>query len=166
MATDVRADLSTDESDTPVTERTGIDSRTPELGVRGGIVATAVMTVYRMSITNSLPPTAHFWAKYVGSGDPEDYPVVALVLHLLYGVGGGLAFSTLFEPRARGPEVRKERRGALWGVLYGAALSVFGARVVLGRLLGMDLAPDERWIFHVSHAVYGLTLGTWIGSSA
>jgi hypothetical protein len=36
--------------------------------------------------------------------------------------------------------------------------------VLLEGLLGMDLEPDERWIFHVSHAVYGLTLGSWFGS--
>ncbi|MFB6129881.1 MAG: hypothetical protein ABEJ28_03560 [Salinigranum sp.] len=64
-----------------------------------------------------------------------------------------------------GGEVGRERRGTGLGFLYGVLLSLFGVSVVLERLLGMDLEPDERFVFHVSHVVYGLTLGAWFGSN-
>ncbi|WP_250137747.1 hypothetical protein [Halorientalis salina] len=138
---------------------------TLRLGVKGGAIATAVMTLFRMPITDSLPPTAEFWAEYMGNGDPDDYPIQALVLHFLYGIAGGTAFTAAVEHRLRGAEVHRERQGTILATLYGLGMSAFGTRVVLGRLLGLDLAPDERWIFHVSHVIYGLTLGAWLGSN-
>src|SRR6056297_857700 len=63
------------------------------LGLRGGAVATVVMSAFRAPISESPPPTAWFWRTYVaGEGDPEDYPLAGLVLHVLYGVGAGVAF--------------------------------------------------------------------------
>ncbi len=119
------------------------------------------MTAYRLPVARSLPPTATFWAKYVGGGDPSDYPVVALVLHLLYGAGGGVAFASAFRASERTPT---EWEGVAAGTIFGVVLSVFGSRVVLGELLDRSLDPDEALVFHVGHLVYGLTLGTWIGS--
>ncbi|MFD1585633.1 hypothetical protein ACFR9U_01455 [Halorientalis brevis] len=144
---------------------TGPASRTLRLGVEGGTIATAVMTLFRMPITDSLPPTAQFWATYVGTGDPDDYPVQALLLHFLYGIGAATAFTAAVGSRLRGSEVHQERQGTLWATLYALVLSVFGTQVIFQRLLGMNLDPDERWIFHVSHAIYGLTLGAWLGSN-
>jgi len=135
------------------------------LGLVGGAVATAVMTAFRLPITDSLPPTAQFWARFVGDGDPEDYPLVALVLHLCYGMGAGATFAAVFVPRTSGSEAREEWQGTALATAYALFLSVFGTRVVLERLLGLELDPDERWIFHVSHAIYGLTLGAWLGSN-
>lgn len=122
------------------------------------------MTAYRMPISGSLPPTAAFWAKYVGGGHPDDYPLVGLVLHLAYGAMGGVLFAATFPDDLRGSEVTLEREGALRGTVFGLALSVFGVRVVLKRLLGIDLESDERWIFHVSHVIYGISVGSWFGS--
>jgi hypothetical protein len=141
-------------------------------GTVGGFVATLVMTAYRLPISRSLPPTARFWATYVGGGDEDDYPVQALALHLFYGTVGGALFgaagallggngSNSENPDA---EARREEVGLLAGVAYALALSVFGERVVLRRLLGMDPDRDESLVFHVGHVVYGLSLGTWIGS--
>lgn len=132
-------------------------------GTLGGLVATLSMTVFRMPTSKSLPPTAVFWAKYVGSGDPEDYPIIALVLHLLYGVASGIMFALLTPGRGDSEEVA-ESKGALLGTVYGIVLSIFGSRIVLERILGLNLETDERLVFHISHVVYGLTLGTWVGS--
>jgi len=126
-------------------------------------VATLSMTLFRMPTSKSLPPTARFWATYVGSGEPEDYPVIALVLHLLYGVVSGVLFAFL-TPGSGDSEATAESKGALLGTVYGAALSVFGTRVVIERILKTDPDTDERLVFHISHVVYGLTLGTWVGS--
>lgn len=137
-------------------------------GVVGGSLATAVMTAYRMPVAASLPPTAKFWATYVGGGSPEDHPVPGLVLHLAYGAGAGAVFAALFRPfsdRAAGEDER-EAGGVVLGALYALALSVFGERAVLGGLLSTDLDTTESLVFHVGHLVYGLSLGSWVASES
>lgn len=135
-------------------------------GAIGGLVATVVMTAYRLPIARSLPPTAAFWEQYVGSGDAEDYPIIGLILHLGYGVMGGAVFGALYGTVGnwRAPDHVQESTGILFATVYGLALSLFGSRVILGRLLGMDLDADESLVFHLSHVIYALTLGTWVGS--
>lgn len=133
-------------------------------GVVGGLLATIVMTAYRLPIARSLPPTAEFWATFVGSEGPEEYSLIALHLHLFYGAGGGAAFGAVYDRLPKPTNTSPEGAAALWGVVYGLALSIFGERVLLERLLGMRLSADERTVFHAGHAIYGLTLGTWVGS--
>lgn len=144
-------------------------------GAKGGFVATLAMTAYRLPVSRSLPPTAEFWSKFVAGGDPDDHPIPAIVLHLLYGVAGGVGFGLLAPMDANAPAerdsgddhretARLEAVGLLAGVVYALALSAFGERVVLGRLLDLDLEGDERLVFHAGHVVYGLSLGTWVGS--
>lgn len=132
------------------------------LGLVGGLVATVAMTVFRFPISESPPPTAAFWAKFLGGGEPEDHPIAGLVLHLGYGAAGGILFGLI--PTSAGSALAREQRGVLLGLGYSILLSFFGERAILARLLGMDLSPDERFVFHVGHVVYGLTLGTWVGS--
>ena len=140
-------------------------------GSKGGFVATLVMTAFRLPISRSLPPTARFWTKFVSGGNPDDHLVPAVALHLLYGTAGGAAFGALAPGDSRRTSAdearentRREALGLLLGVAYGLALSAFGERVVLERVLDMNLESDERFVFHVGHLVYGLTLGTWMGS--
>lgn len=134
-------------------------------GVIGGLLATVTMTIYRLPIARSLPPTEEFWEQY-GPGDADGGPLIALLLHLGYGTGGGIAFGAVFArliPEGSS-EGKREATSIGLGLLYGAVLSLFGSRVLLSRVLGMDLDPDEVLVFHVSHAIYALTLGTWVGS--
>jgi len=141
-------------------------------GVVGGAIATVVMTAYRMPVTTSLPPSAEFWATYVAGGESDEYPVAALLLHLGYGAAAGGVFGVLFRlgmrDRLGNPDGDAQRDrlreaiGLLAGVGYGLALSVFGSRLLIARLLPMDLDPTERFVFHASHAVYGLSLGSWV----
>lgn len=135
-------------------------------GTVGGLLATVVMTAYRLPIARSLPPTAAFWSRYVGSREADDYPGIGLLLHLGYGAAAGAVFGVLFRVvglDAR-PEHVREAVGVGLATLYGIVLSIFGSRVVLGRLLAMDLDTDEALVFHVSHVIYALALGTWVGS--
>lgn len=133
------------------------------LGFVGGLVATLSMTVFRMPTSKSLPPTAAFWSKFVGSDEPEDYPLIGLLLHFLYGAISGAIFAAV-APGSDDSEALAESKAASTGTLYGVGLSVFGSQIVLERILGLDLETDERLVFHISHVVYGLTLGTWVGS--
>ncbi|NEU57876.1 hypothetical protein [Halorussus sp. MSC15.2] len=155
-------------------------------GTRAGFVATLVMTAYRLPVSRSLPPTARFWSTFVSGDDPDDHPIIALALHLLYGTVGGAIFGALTPFDAGSPAssprsptgdesdrstdddhrqtASREVIGLLWGTVYALALSVFGERVVLGRVLDMDPEVDERLVFHAGHLVYGLSLGTLFGS--
>ena len=133
-------------------------------GLVGGAVATVVMSAFRTPISRSPPPPAWFWAEYLGDGEPTDYVGRGFLLHLLYGTVGGGVFGALVGPHLSGTEETRERRATLIGAGYGVLLSLFGVSVVLQRVLGMDLEPDETFVFHVSHLIYGLTLGTWLGS--
>lgn len=131
-------------------------------GIIGGLIATGLMTLYRFPLFRALPPTAEFWATFVKGGEPEQYPIVGLLLHFLYGGVGGGVFGVGFNLIDFKTE-RDRRLGAIGlSMVYGLALSVFGTRVIFKRLLGKELEPDEGAVFHVAHIIYGLTLGTWM----
>ncbi|WP_122089389.1 hypothetical protein [Halalkalicoccus subterraneus] len=131
--------------------------------IQGGAFATVVMTAFRLPILGSLPPSANFWAKYVGDGHPEEYMGMGILLHLLYGISFGALFGLLY-PRMNLPGSATETEGVVWGGVFGLVLSAFGERVMLKWLLDIDLEADAETVFHASHAVYGIALGTWVGS--
>lgn len=124
------------------------------------------MTAFRLPIVRSLPPTANVWAKYVGDGEAEDYPVIGLLLHLLYGAGGGIGFGVLYGPTGSSGAGEPEERGVVLGAVYGLLLSVIGSRIVLPTLADAHLDRDELALFHASHLIYGVSLGAWVGSRA
>lgn len=131
-------------------------------GFVGGLFSTVVMTAFRESISLSYPPTADFLSKFVG-GEPDDHPVGAIALHLLYGGVFGSLFAVGFGTGSNSA-LDAETEGLIGGLGYGLLLSLFGERVMLGRLLGVTLDEDESTIFHAGHAMYGLALGAWVGS--
>lgn len=143
-------------------------SRTPRnllrVGAEGGLVATLVMTAFRLPISRSLPPTDEFWRTYVRRDDSSRATIPAILLHLLYGMGAGVAYVGLGPRISRTSEARAELRGVVTAVLYSVVLSGFGLRVLLRGLLDQELSPDEKFVFHLGHVVYGITLGAWLGS--
>lgn len=135
-------------------------------GVKGlvaGGVATVVMSCFRISISRSPPPTSWFWTKFVSGGDPADHLVPGAMLHLVYGILSGGVFGALVST-PEDASAGTERKTTLLGVIYGVFLSLFGDATLIRRAVQMDLAADEQFIFHLSHVVYGLTLGAWFGS--
>lgn len=134
------------------------------LGLIGGTFATLVMTLFRMPISSSLPPTANFLARFVG-GEPDDYTLSAFALHIGYGAAAGGLYGFLFEGAGSRTRAGIELHDSVRALVYSFGLSVFGSRVILAGLLRMDLDRDEALIFHVGHVVYGLALGAWIGSN-
>ncbi|WIV65846.1 DUF6789 family protein [Natrialbaceae archaeon AArc-T1-2] len=133
-------------------------------GLQAGLVATLIMTAFRLPIMRSLPPSANFWARYVRGGDPDDYPIAGLVLHLLYGTSAGAVFGGLFALLEAERSIEAEQRGIIWGAVYGMGLSAFGSQFMLSELLDVRLEADELALFHAAHLVYGLSLGAWVGS--
>jgi hypothetical protein len=132
-------------------------------GAEGGFVATVVMTIFRMPVFRALPPTSEFWGQYVGGGPAEEYTVQGFVLHLLYGTVGGTFLGILFPHIDRRSPARTQATALLSGVVYGFVLSTFGVRVVFRHLLDRELDEEDVLVFHVAHAVYGLTIGMWLG---
>jgi hypothetical protein len=149
----------TDDADSG-SNATGSSVRGLLLGLAGGAVATVAMSVFREPTARAYPPTAEFWAKFVSGGEPGDHPIPAAVLHLLYGALAGGAFGATVGGRDDGRSLYA-RAGT--GAAYGAALSEFGLHVLLRRVNGQEVSPDERALFHLGHLVYGLTLGGWCG---
>ncbi|WP_276252558.1 hypothetical protein [Halomontanus rarus] len=133
-------------------------------GLQAGFVATLIMTAFRLPIMRSLPPSANFWARYVGDGDADEYPGIGLLLHLIYGISAGAVFGGLFAFWDAERSIEAEQRGLVWGSVYGMALSAFGSQFVLKELLELELEADELALFHAGHLVYGLALGAWVGS--
>ncbi|MCO8245999.1 MULTISPECIES: hypothetical protein [unclassified Haladaptatus] len=131
-------------------------------GFVGGLFSTVVMTAFRESISLSYPPTAEFCAKFLG-GEPNDHPAGSIALHLLYGGFAGSLFAVAFGEGSNSA-LDTETEGIIGGLGYGLLLSLFGERVMLGRLLDMALEEDESMIFHAGHAMYGVALGAWVGS--
>lgn len=140
------------------------NSRVLILGFGGGLVATCVMTVFRMPISRSLPPTANFWAQYVAGGELEEHRVEAMVLHFVYGAVAGSVFAAIFTAIDPRTPLAPETEGLLAGFLYSIPFTWAGEIIMLRRMLGMNLESDESMIFHAGHLVYGITLGAWIGS--
>ncbi len=135
-------------------------------GLQAGMVATAIMTAFRLPLMRSLPPSAHFWSRYIGGGTPDEYPGIGLFLHFVYGTIAGALFGGLFAILDSERSIEAEQRGILWGSVYGMVLSAFGSRVMLEALLDIELDEDELTLFHAGHLVYGIALGAWVGSRA
>lgn len=133
-------------------------------GLQAGLVATVIMTAFRLPIVRSLPPSAKFWAEYVAGGTADDHPVAGVLLHLGYGTVAGAVFGGLFSLLGAERALEAEQRGLLWGSVYGLCLSAFGSEVLLDALLDVTLEADELALFHAAHLVYGLSLGAWVGS--
>lgn len=132
-------------------------------GLAGGLVATIVMTAFMMALgDDSPPPTAAFWSKYVGGGDPDEYMMQGMILHLLYGIGAGVVF--VVAAAALGfVDLGGLTSALLWGLGYGVVLFVFAAAFWMNVVLAMDAEPKAVGTFLFFHLVYGAVLGAWIG---
>ena len=120
------------------------------------------MTVFMLALgDDSPPPTAALWAKFVGSAGPESSVPQGMLLHLLYGVGAGVAFA-LALPVVVGEVTLATAVGL--AVAYATVLTVGGAVVWMKGVLGMD--PDRATVmqFGFFHLVYGLVLGGVVGA--
>lgn len=113
------------------------------------------MTVYRIPVFRALPPTAEFWARYVGGGDAEQYAVQGLVLHFVYGTVAGGIYGFLVSFLDVNDPVLRERANLVSGLGYGLALSAIGSRLIFVRVLGRKLKSEHALVFHVGHAIYG-----------
>ena len=132
-------------------------------GLVGGLVATIVMTVFMLVLgDDASPPTARFWSKYVGDGNPADYMLQGMVLHLLYGVIAGGIFAVAV-PLVGVVSLTSVGMAVFWGLAYGVALFIGAAVFWMKLVLGMEPGPKMVGLFLFFHLVYGAVLGGWLG---
>lgn len=132
-------------------------------GLVGGLVATIVMTVFMMVLGDDAPPpTAIFWSKYVGNGDPGDFVTQGMVLHLLYGIIAGGVFAAIV-PVLGFVSIATVGSTILWGLVYGVVLFAGAAVFWMKIVLGMEPEMKMVGMFLFFHLVYGGVLGAWIG---
>lgn len=132
-------------------------------GLVGGLVATIVMTVFMMTLgDDSPPPTALFWSKYVGDGDPDQYMMQGMILHLLYGTIAGGVFAIVAATLGF-VSVVTLGSAILWGLVYGFVLFVGAAMFWMNIVLGLDADMKMAGMFLFFHLVYGAVLGAWMG---
>lgn len=129
-------------------------------GVIGGFVATVVMSIVMMAMGGGPPPTANLLAKFQG-GQPDDYQMPGMVLHLGYGTVAGGVLVFLVESANLGVTTLTE--WLVVGLVYAVVLLVGGAVVWIKGVIGLE--PDREMLigFTVVHLVYGLVLGGWVG---
>jgi hypothetical protein len=131
-------------------------------GAVGGLVATVVMTVLMMALgDDSPPPTAAFWAKYIGDGAPTDYMPQGMALHFLYGLGAAVALAVALP--VVGFETVTLATATGFGLGYGVVLFVFAAVFWMKIVLAIDPEPPQVAQFLLFHLVYGVVLGGVIG---
>ena len=130
-------------------------------GLAGGLVATIVMTVFMMTLgDDSPPPTALFWSKYVGDGEPDNYMMQGMVLHMMYGIIAGLVFVVAVP--VLGLSIGSMTTAVLFGLAYGFVLFV-GAAVFWMNVV-LDLDPEMPMVatFLLFHLIYGAVFGVWL----
>ncbi|MFB6300820.1 MAG: hypothetical protein ABEH65_11210 [Halobacteriales archaeon] len=133
-------------------------------GLIGGLVATIVMTVFMMTLgDDSPPPTALFYAKYLGDGDPEEYMTQGVVMHLFYGVGAGGVFGYLGMAGLMAVTPLNLTNGLINGLIYGFILFIGAAVFWMKMILDIDAKPPQVAMFLLFHLIYGGVLGAWIG---
>jgi hypothetical protein len=132
-------------------------------GLIGGLIATIVMTVFMMTLgDDSPPPTALFWSKYIGDGPPDEYMMQGMVLHLLYGIGAGVALAAILI--AGGFETVELLEAVAIGLGYGFVLFVVAAVLWMNVILDLDAEPKMVGMFLFFHLVYGGVFGVVLGA--
>jgi len=132
-------------------------------GLVGGLLATIVMTMFMMALgDDSPPPTAQLLAKYVGDGPAEEYMMPGMALHMMYGIGAGVAFVLVVPALGFGLETLLT--AVAFGAAYGIVLTVVGMVLWMRVVLAMEPDPKVIGMFTVFHHVYGVVLGAIVGS--
>ncbi|UVE52234.1 hypothetical protein KU306_16995 (plasmid) [Haloferax larsenii] len=107
------------------------------------------------------PPTARLVAKFAG-GDPEDYAMPGMVLHILYGVIAGGVFAVGVP--LLGLSLSSIVVAAGLGLIFGLVLMVGGMMFWMRMVIGMEPNRDMMMMFGTVHVVYGVVLGAFLGA--
>lgn len=125
-------------------------------------MATIVMTAVMMVMGDGgPPPTAALVAKFAG-GDPADYAMPGMILHLVYGIVAGAVFAV-------GIPLLGFSLGSIGvaiglGLVYGIVLMIGGMLFWMRVVIGMEPAKGMMMMFGTVHVIYGVVLGAFLGA--
>jgi hypothetical protein len=131
-------------------------------GLAGGLLATIVMTIVMMAVGDGGPPPTAALVATVADGDPEEYAMPGMVLHLAYGVLAGAVFAV--GAPALGVELDAIGVATALGLVYGIVLMIGGMVFWMRTVIGIEPDRDTVVTFGVVHIVYGLVLGAFVGA--
>lgn len=133
-------------------------------GLVGGLVATIVMTAVMMVAgDDSPPPTAALVAKFA-DGEPADYEMPGMLLHLGYGVVAGAVFVVAVPALGLGFDLGDIVVATALGIVYSIILLVIGMVFWMRLIIGMEPDAETMVQMGVVHVVYGLVLGAFVGA--
>jgi len=131
-------------------------------GLAGGLIATILMTVVMMVMGDGgPPPTAMLVAKFAG-GEPADYEMPGMALHMLYGIVAGAVLAVGAPLAGLGFSSMAVAVGI--GLVYGVVLLIVGMAFWMKAVIGADADRDTMMTFVVVHLVYGIVLGAFLGT--
>ena len=132
-------------------------------GLVGGLVAAIVMTAVMMVMGDGgPPPTARLVATFAG-GDPDDYAMPGMALHMVYGVAAGVVFA-LGVPALGVVNLGSIGLAVAAGFVYGLVLMIGGMVFWMRAVIGMEPDREMMTMFGTVHVIYGLVLGAFIGA--
>jgi hypothetical protein len=131
-------------------------------GLAGGVVATIVMTIAMMLMGDGgPPPTARLVAKFAG-GDPEDYAMPGMALHMMYGIVAGAVFAVGVP--LLGLDLGSIAVAIGLGLAYGIVLMIGGMMFWMRMIIGMEPDRSMMTMFGTIHVIYGVVLGAFLGA--
>lgn len=107
------------------------------------------------------PPTARLVSKVAG-GEPEDYAMPGMVLHIAYGIVAGAVFA-VGVPLV-GLALSSTIVAVGLGLAYGILLMVGGMVFWMRMVIGAEPDRDMMTMFGTVHVVYGVVLGAFLGA--
>jgi hypothetical protein len=131
-------------------------------GLAGGVVATIVMTVAMMMMGDGgPPPTARLVAKFAG-GEPEEFEMPGMALHMIYGIIAGAVFA-LGVP-VLGLSLDSIVVAVGLGLVYGVVLMIGGMMFWMRAVMGIEPDRGTMTMFGTVHVIYGVVLGAFLGA--
>ena len=131
-------------------------------GLAGGVVATIVMTIAMMVLGDGgPPPTARLVAKFAG-GQPEEYAMPGMALHLVYGVVAGAVFAVGVP--LLGVSLTSIPVAVGLGLVYGVVLMIGGMLFWMRTVIGMEPDRSMMLMFGTVHVIYGVVLGGFLSA--
>jgi len=130
-------------------------------GLAGGLVATIIMTIVMKAIGDGGPPPTAALVATFADGDPGDYAMPGMLLHVLYGVLAGAVFA-VGVPLV-GLNLGSVAVAAGLGLVYGVVLMVGGMAFWMRTVVGMEPDRNTMATFGTVHVVYGVVLGVLLG---
>lgn len=125
-------------------------------------MATIVMTAVMMVMGDGgPPPTAALVAKFAG-GDPADYAMPGMILHLLYGIIAGAVFAVGVP--LLGLSLGSTGAAIGLGLVYGIVLMIGGMMFWMRVVIGMEPDKGMMMMFGTVHVIYGVVLGAFLGA--